>query len=264
MPRFSANISTLFTELPLPDRFEAAAGAGFKAVEIQFPYAFDRNLLAERAQSAGVEVVLINMPAGNFERGDRGIGCHPLRIDEFREGVRLSRDYARALGCRKLNCLAGIAPQGADEALLRRTFLENLKRATGELAGDGFELLIEPQNTRTFPGVFLRHTAQALSLMDEAGATNLSLQYDFFHMQVMEGDLARTLEANLARIGHIQFADVPARHEPGTGEINFSFLFDEIDRLGYKGWVGAEYNPSATTQASLAWARPFLGHREKS
>ena len=256
MPRFCANISTMFTELPLPDRFQAAAGAGFEAVEIQLPYDFDCALLAERARQAAVEVVLINMPCGNPREGDRGIACLPSRVDEFRRGIGVAREYARALGCRMLNCLGGIAPAGEDEALLRRTFIENLRQATRELPES--KVLIEPQNTRTFPNVFLRHTAQALSLIDEVQAPNLALQYDFFHMQVMEGDLAMTLERHLARIGHVQFADVPGRHEPGTGEINFAYLFDRIDRLGYRGWVGAEYTPAACTEEGLGWASAYL------
>jgi len=256
MPRFCANISTMFTEVALPERFQAAADAGFDAVEIQLPYDFESGWLAERARQAAVEVVLINMPSGNPRQGDRGIACLPSRADEFRRGIGVAREYARALGCRMLNCLGGIAPQGADNALLERTFVENLRQTTRELPE--FEVLIEPQNTRTFPNVFLRHTAQALAIIDELQAPNLALQYDFFHMQVMEGDLAMTLERHLARIGHVQFADVPDRHEPGTGEINFAYLFDRLDRLGYTGWVGAEYTPAGRTEAGLGWARGYL------
>jgi len=263
LPRFCANISVLFTEVALPERFEAAARAGFTAVEIQFPYAFEREMLAERARLAGVEVVLINMPVGRWEQGDRGIGCLPSRAAEFRDSLQAAREYARALGCRKLNCLAGIAPPGADANALRRAFVANLRYAASELAEDGVDVLIEPQNTRTFPGVFLRHTRQALAIMDEVDAPNLRLQYDLFHMQIMEGDLARTLETNLPRIGHVQFADVPDRHEPGTGEINFPYLFGWLDRLGYTGWVGAEYIPQSGTLAGLDWARAYLAQRAR-
>jgi hydroxypyruvate isomerase len=258
MPRFCANISLLFTELELPDRFAAAARAGFKAVEIQFPYDFAAALLAERARAAGVEVVLCNLPAGDIAKGERGIGCLPSRVSEFRDGVGRALTYARALGCRRLNCLAGMAPPRTMESNLRETFVSNLRYAAGELERDGIELLMEAANTRTFPGFFLKHTAQAIGIMDEVRAPNLRLQYDLFHMQIMEGDLAKTIEANLARIGHIQFADVPDRHEPGTGEVNFEFLFAWLDRLGYSGWVGAEYIPAAGTEAGLGWARRYL------
>jgi hydroxypyruvate isomerase len=258
MPRFSANISMLFKELEFPERFEAAAQAGFKAVEIQFPYAWDKHRLAQAAQRAGVEVVLINIPAGDPEKGDRGIACLPDRVAEFREGLARAIGYANALGCRQMNCLAGVAPPAIDGALLRETFLSNLRYAAGELARAGMTLLIEPINTRTIPGFYLNKSAQALALMDEAGAANLKLQYDLFHMRIMGDDLAGTIEANLERIGHMQVADVPERHEPGTGETDFPPLFDLIDRLGYKGWIGAEYVPKGKTADGLAWARKYL------
>lgn len=258
MPRFCANISMLFTEVELQERFDAAARAGFKAVEIQFPYDFDRALLAERAQRAGVEVVLFNMPMGDVSKGDRGIACLPSRVSEFRDSVSRALEYARALGCKKLNCMAGVAPPRAIDTNLRETFVSNLRFAAGEFAREGIDLMLEPLNTRSIPGAYLRNTGQAVAIMDEVRAPNLRLQYDLFHMQIMEGDLAKTIEANLARIGHMQISDVPDRHEPGTGEINFPFLFDWIDRIGYSGWIGAEYIPSANTEASLAWARPYL------
>jgi hydroxypyruvate isomerase len=258
MPRLSANISLLFTEHELPDRFAAAARAGFAAVEIQFPYDYPAALLRTRARDAGVQVVLCNLPAGDLSAGDRGIGCLPGRVDEFREGVARAITYARALDCPRLNCLAGVAGAGADAAALRETLIRNLRYAAAQLQGDGIELLAEPVNTRTFPGSFLRHTAQALALFDEVRASNLRLQYDVFHMQIMEGDIARTLEAHIRRIGHIQIADVPRRHEPGTGELNFEFLLGWIDRLGYEGWIGAEYVPAAGTEAGLDWARRYL------
>ena len=258
MPRFCANISLLFNEVALPERFEAAAQAGFRAVEIQFPYAYESELLAERARAAGVEVVLINMPAGDWEAGERGLGCLPGRAGEFREGVSAALAYAKALSCARINCLAGIEPEGVAAGLVSKTYLDNLRFAVGPLAAAGVELLIEPQNTRTFPGVHLRSTSQAIRLMDEVGTPNLTLQYDLFHMQIMEGDLARTLARLLSRIGHIQVADVPDRHEPGSGEIHYPFLFAEMDRLGYAGWVGAEYLPRTSTVAGLGWMKPYL------
>lgn len=261
MPRFSANISMLFTEVPLPERFERAARAGFKAVEIQFPYAFDKDMLAERARSAGVDVVLINLHAGDPKKGDRGIGCLPDRVSEFRDSIANSIAYARALGAPRMNCLAGCVTTPVDEAKLRETYVSNLRFAAGELARAGMELLIEPVNSRTFPGSFLKNSAQAIAVMDEVAVPNLKLQYDWFHMQVMEGDLAKTMEALLPRIGHMQFADVPDRHEPGTGEINFPYLFDWVDRMGYAGWLGAEYWPAADTQAGLGWGERWLRAR---
>ncbi len=258
MPRFSANISMLFKELEFPERFEAAARAGFKAVEIQFPYGWSKRQLGEIAPHAGVEVVLINLPAGDPEKGDRGLGCLPGRVGEFREGVAKAIEYSKALGCGQMNCLAGVAPPAIDEATLRETYVSNLRYAAGELARESMTLLVEPINTRTIPGFYLNKSAQALALMDEVGAANLKLQYDLFHMRIMGDDLARTLEVNLVRIGHMQVADVPGRHEPGTGEIDFPPLFDLIDRLGYEGWIGAEYVPTGKTEDSLAWAKKYL------
>ncbi len=258
MPRFCANISTLFAERPFPERFEAAARAGFKAVEMQFPYAFDRDLLAERARGAAVEVVLINLPAGDAGKGDRGIACIPGRESEFRDGVARALGYARALGCRQMNCLAGIAPPGVEEQALRETFVANVRYAAGELERAGMTLLVEPINTRTMPGFYVNRSGQALELIAESGAPNVRLQYDWFHMHIMEGRLAETIAARLERIGHMQIADVPGRHEPGTGEIDFPALFDLVDRLGYRGWIGAEYVPLKRTEDSLEWARRYL------
>jgi hydroxypyruvate isomerase len=258
MPRFSANISMLFKEVEFPERFEAAGRAGFKAVEIQFPYAWDKGRLAQIAQHAGVEVVLINMPAGDPEKGYRGVGCLPGRVAEFREGVVKAIEYSRALGCKQMNCLAGVTPPDFQVAKLHETYVWNLRYAAEELARHGMTLLVEPINTRTIPGFYLNNSAQALALMDEVGAANLKLQYDLFHMHVMGDNLAGTLAANLARIGHMQVADVPGRHEPGTGEIDFPPLFDLIDRLGYKGWIGAEYAPAGRTADGLAWVRKYL------
>jgi hydroxypyruvate isomerase len=258
MPRFSANISMLFKELEFPERFEAEARAGFKAVEIQFPYSWDKGRLGQIAQHAGVEVVLINIPAGDPEKGDRGLGCLPGRAAEFHEGVARAIEYAKAFGCKQMNCLAGITTPDVDGTKLRETYISNLRYAAGELARAEMTLLVEPINTQTIPGFYLNRSAQALAIMDEAGSANLKLQYDLFHMHIMGEDLARTLSANLARIGHMQIADVPGRHEPGTGEIDFPALFDLIDRLGYKGWIGAEYTPAGKTEDGLAWVRKYL------
>ncbi len=258
MPTLAANLSMLFTEQAFPDRFEAAAKAGFRHVEYQFPYDFDKDVVAARARDAGVGVVLHNIPSGNAAKGDRGIACLPERVEEFREGVGRAVAYALAAGCPKLNCLAGVVPEGAPPERYHRTFVDNLRFAARELGTAGLTLVIEPINTRTVPGFFLNGSAQAVAILDEVGADNAFIQYDLFHMQIMEGDLAMTMARLLPRIGHIQIADVPARHEPGTGELNFGFLLAEIDRLGYEGAVGCEYNPAKDTLSGLAWAAPYL------
>ena len=193
------------------------------------------------------------MPAGDWAAGDRGIACHPGRVDEFRAGVATAIGYARALGVPQLNCLAGVAPAGVDEGTLRHTFVGNLRHAAAALADAGLRLLIEPINRRDVPGFWLDHTALALSVLDEVGADNAFLQYDVYHAQRSEGELAATLAAQCSRIGHVQIADNPGRHEPGTGEINYSFLFAHLDRIGYRGWVGCEYRPTASTEAGLGW-----------
>lgn len=258
MPKFSANISMLFGEVELPERFEAAANAGFKAVEIQFPYPWNKDRLAGCARQAGVEVVLINMPAGDQGKGERGIACLPGRESEFRDGVVRAIEYAAALGCRQINCLAGVEPTAIGNSVLRGTFVSNLRHAAAESARHGITLLIEPINTHTVPGFHLRDSEQALRIIDAVGAENLRLQYDLFHMRMMGEDLAASIEAKLARIGHMQVADAPERHEPGTGDIDFPFLFDRIDRLGYRGWIGAEYVPAGRTEDGLAWVRKYL------
>lgn len=253
MPRFSANLSMLFGEVPLLERFERAARAGFEAVEIQFPYEAPAALLRERLDAHGLRMVLHNLPVGDDATGARGIACDPGRVGEFRAGVARAVDYARTLGVPQLNCLAGIAPAGVDDAALRATFVANVRHAAAELKRAGLRLLIEPINTRDVPGFWLDGTAKAIAVLDEAGADNAFLQYDLYHAQRQEGELAGTIERHLARIGHIQFADNPGRHEPGTGEIRFPFLWSLLDRLGYAGWVGAEYRPARTTEAGLGW-----------
>lgn len=255
MPRFAANLSMLFTELPMLQRFAAAASAGFDAVELQFPYEWPAEALREALQEAGLPLVLHNLPAGDWAAGERGIACLPGREAEFRAGVDRALAYAQALGAPRLNCLAGIAPAGADPALLRATMLGNLRHASARLAEAGLELLLEPINQRDVPGFWLHRSGQALELLDELGAANAKLQYDLYHAQRSEGELVGTLRRHLGRIGHIQIADNPGRHEPGSGEIAFDFIFDELDRLGYAGHVGCEYLPAAGTDAGLGWLR---------
>ena len=253
MPRFAANLTMLFNEVPFLDRFERAARAGFKAVEFLFPYAYDAQEIRQRLDDHGLELVLLNLPAGDWERGERGIACLPDRMSEFRAGVEQAIDYALRLGVPRLNCLAGKVPDGVHEAELRATLIDNLQHAATKLRRAGLDLLLEPINTFDIPGFFVNRTAQALSLLDEVDAGNAYLQYDIYHAQRMEGELAATIEKHLPRIGHIQLADNPGRHEPGTGEIDYAFLFRHIDRLGYAGWIGCEYKPAAGTEAGLDW-----------
>ena len=258
MPKLAANLSLLFTETAFLRRFGMAAKAGFHFVEYQFPYEFDKDEIAASAREADVKVVLHNTPSGDASRGDRGIACLPQRKEEFRAGVGRALEYALAAGCPRLNCLAGVAPPGISKDELRATLVENLRFAARELGKAGLALMIEPINTRSVPGFFLNNSAQAAAILDEVGAENAFIQYDLFHMQIMEGDLSKTIERLLPRIGHMQIADVPARHEPGTGELNFPFLLAEIDRLGYKGAIGCEYNPAGDTLRGLAWADRYL------
>ncbi len=255
MPKFAANLSLLFNELPFLDRFEAAAAAGFNAVEFMFPYEFEADDIAARLKANGLRLVLFNLPAGNWSAGERGLAIYPNLVGEFRDSVDRASKYASALGCAQLHCLAGIAPGGADIRAMRKTYVENLRYAAERLAGDGITLLIEAINARDVPGYFLDTTAKAADIVESVEAQNLRLQYDIYHMQIMEGDLAPTIDKYLPMIAHIQIADTPGRNEPGTGEINYPFLFDHLDRIGYKGWVGCEYRPLSSTFDSLAWFR---------
>lgn len=253
MPKFAANLAMLFNEIPFLDRFDAAAEAGFAGVEFRFPCAFPAAEIKSRVRANGLELVLHNLPAGNWEAGERGIACMPDRVDEFRAGVARALEYASALGVWQLNCLVGKVPQGVDEATARRTLVSNLRHAASELKKSRVKLLVEPINTFDIPGFYLNRTDQGLQLMDEVDSDNIWLRYDIYHMQRMEGELARTIEANLARIAHIQLADNPGRNEPGTGEINYSYLLARLDQIRYQGWIGCEYKPATFTAARLGW-----------
>jgi hydroxypyruvate isomerase len=253
MPRFAANLTMLFTELPFFDRFEAAAKAGFSGVEYLFPYDFQADELAARLKTHGLVQVLHNLPAGDWAKGERGIAILPDRTDEFRTGVDRAIAYATALNCKQVNCLAGIAPAGVDRAKLEATFVANLAWAASRLKAAGIKLLIEAINPIDIPGFYLNTTRQSLDLIAQTGSDNVFVQYDIYHMQITEGDLARTIERNLGMIPHIQLADNPGRHEPGTGEINYPFLFAHLDRIGYAGWVGCEYKPRDGTAKGLGW-----------
>ena len=258
MPQFNANLTMLFNEVDFLDRFRAARDAGFKGVEYLFPYAHRKEDLVERLQANGLSQVLHNLPAGDWAKGERGIACLPDRVAEFQDGVGQAIEYALALQCPQLNCLAGIAPDGLDPERARETLIGNLRFAAAQLKAAGIRLLVEPCNTRDIPGFFLNRSRQALEIIDAVGSDNLFLQYDIYHMQVMEGDLAETIRRNLDRIGHMQLADNPGRHEPGSGEINYPFLFDFIDRIGYAGWIGCEYKPAKSTVEGLGWIRRYL------
>jgi len=258
MPQLAANVSMLFVEVPFLDRFAAAARAGFRAVEYQYPYEWKAGDVAAAAREAGVEVVLHNMPSGDPQRGERGTACLTGREARFREDLDIAIDYARAAQCPNLHLMAGVVPAGADRAALHATYVANLKHAARRLQGAGMRLFIEPLSERTVANCFLRSSAQAAQILEEVAADNALLQYDVFHMQLMEGNLATTLERLLPRIGHIQIADAPSRQEPGTGEINFDFLLRHLDAIGYSGWVGCEYNPRGDTLEGLKWAKPYL------
>ena len=255
MPQFAANLTMLFNEVPFLERFEKANKAGFKAVEFLFPYPFSASEIKQKLDQYQLKLVLHNLPAGDWDAGERGIACLPDRQAEFRDGVSKAIEYAKALGVNQVNCLAGKAPAGADLKILHSTFVENLRYAAQELKKANIRLLIEPINTFDIPGFFLNTTKQATHILEEVASDNLFVQYDIYHAQRMEGELANTIEKNLAKIGHIQLADNPGRNEPGTGEINHAYLFKFLDRIGYQGWIGCEYKPATTTEAGLDWIK---------
>jgi hydroxypyruvate isomerase len=258
MPKLSANVSTLFKERPFLERFAAAARAGFRAVEYQYPYEFPESEIAGSARAAGLPVILHNMPRGDPARGEHGTACLPGREARFREDLETAIGYARAVQCPRLHCMAGVVPAGLDLREAHTTYVANLKYAAARLAKEKMQVMIEPLSAGTVAGCFLTGSAQAAMIIDEVGADNVRVQYDLFHMQAMEGNLAATLERLLPKIGHIQLADLPGRHEPGSGEINFPFILGHIDRLGYSGWIGCEYNPAGDTVEGLKWAKPYL------
>jgi hydroxypyruvate isomerase len=257
MPKFAANLTMLFNEVPFMERFDKSAAANFKAVEFLFPYPFPAADIKAKLDQNKLTLVLHNLPAGNWEAGERGIACLPDRIEEFRKGVANAVEYATALGVKQVNCLAGKMPEGVDHKVLRTTFIDNLKYAAAELKKANIKLLIEPINTFDIPGFFLSGTQQAIDIITEVGSDNLFLQYDIYHAQRMEGELANSIQNHLSKIAHIQLADNPGRNEPGTGEINYAYIFAMLDRIGYTGWIGCEYKPAATTEAGLGWYKPF-------
>ena len=259
MPKLAANLTMTFGEMPFLDRFKAAADAGFGAVEYLFPYDHDAQLLKSRLRDHRLEQVLHNLPAGDWGAGERGIACLPDRVDEFKAGVDKAIAYAITLECPRVNCLAGLVPPDTDSNVVRDTFVRNLEYAAPRLKAAGIKLLIEPINTRDMPRFFLTGTQQAVEVIETVGSDNLFVQFDIYHMRMMEEPLAETIERQLPRIAHMQLADVPGRHEPGTGQIDFDSLFGVIDRAGYSGWIGCEYIPKTNTVEGLHWAARYLG-----
>ena len=258
MVKLAANLSMMFNEVVFQDRFGAASKAGFKGVEYMYPYEYPKEELVELLERNSLIQVLHNLPAGNWEKGERGIACLPDRVGEFQDGVGLAAEYAAALSCPQVNCLAGIKPRNVSDDEARETLIANLKYAASELNQAGVKLIIESINTIDIPGFFVSRTKQAKGILEDVGSDNLSLQHDLYHMQIMEGDLARTIEANLDLISHMQLADNPGRHEPGSGEINYPFLLSFIDGIGYEGWIGCEYVPAGITEDGLGWVKPYL------
>lgn len=253
MPRFSASLSFLWTDRPFLARFDAAARAGFRAVEYMFPYAEDIAAIAGELRRLKLRQVLFNLPAGDWAAGDRGIAVDPARRAEFREGVRLAVDIARHLECPRVNCLVGRQLEDVPIEEQWACLVDNIKHAAACFERAGLVLLIEPVNTFDIPGFFLRTSSEAFHLQDAVGAANLRVQFDVYHAQRMEGNLTHTLTRNIGRIGHIQVADAPDRGQPGTGEINFANLFRALDRTDYGGEVGLEYRPTGPTDESFDW-----------
>lgn len=265
MPRFAANLSMLYNDVDFLDRFAAAARDGFRAVEYLFPYAYPASDLAARLQAHGLQQVLFNAPPGDWEAGERGLACVPGREAEFRRGFAQAIAYAQALQCPRIHVMAGLVPQDADAATLRATYIANVRHAAAQAAPHGIQILLEPINGRDMPGFFLSRQDQAHALTAEIGAANVKVQMDLYHCQIVEGDLAMKIRQYLptGKVGHLQIAGVPERHEPDVGEVNYPYLFQLLDQLGYDGWIGCEYRPARgtaprATSDGLGWLKPWL------
>lgn len=254
MPRFAANISTMFTEVPFAERIEAAAAAGFKAVECQFPYEVEAAELEARLDRAGLDLVLLNTPPGDFAKGERGLAGLPGREAEFRDGLDRALEYASRLGCPQIHVMAGVRPEGTSREACLGVYKANVRVAADTCRRAGKLAVIEPINSRDIPGYLLNTPAEGAAIIGEVGADGLMLQFDFYHAQIMAGDLAKSFERHLPLIAHLQIAGVPERHEPDSGEINYPYLFELIDRLGFEGWIGCEYFPAGRTEDGLGWA----------
>ncbi len=259
--QIAANLTMMFNEHEFMDRFATAAKCGFKGVEYLFPYEYPADAIAEQLEVNGLQQVLFDFPAGDWANGDRGIAVQPDRVGEFQDGVGVAIDYAKTLGCERLTCLAGIPEDGADPEVSQRTMIDNLRFAADAAAGVGAIVLVEPLNTRDVAGTFVSNSAHGAQLVRDAVRDNVRLQFDVYHTQIMEGDLAPKFSQLLSLIGHVQIADNPGRHEPGTGEINYPFVLNHIDDSGYAGWIGAEYMPAGETVSGLEWAREYLNPR---
>ncbi|GAA5104474.1 hydroxypyruvate isomerase [Orbus sasakiae] len=258
MLKLCANLTMLFNEYDFMARFEQAAKAGFKGVEFLFPYAFDKHQLAEQLKKNHLQQVLFNLPAGDWNNGERGIAILPDRVDEFKDGVAQAIEYAQALNCKQINVLSGLRPSHLDYQEAQSTFIHNAKYAAEQLGKAGITLLIEAINSYDMPGFFVTNTKQTIQLIKQISRPNVAFQYDIYHMQRMEGELSSTIKNNLQYIKHIQIADNPGRHEPGTGEINYAFIFNFLEKIAYSGWIGCEYKPATITQDNLQWANAYL------
>ena len=256
--KIAANLTMMFNEHEFMDRFAAAAKCGFKGVEYLFPYDYPADAIGEQLEKNGLQQVLFDFPAGDWENGDRGIAVQPNRVGEFQDGVALAIEYAKTLGCERLTCLAGTPDDGTDPEVSQRTMIDNLRFAADAASGIGAIVLVEPLNTRDVPGTFVSSSAHGATLVRDSVRDNVRLQFDVYHTQIMEGDLAPKFAQLLSLIGHVQIADNPGRHEPGTGEINYPFVLDFIENSGYGGWIGAEYMPAGETVSGLEWAREYL------
>ena len=254
----AANLTMMFNEHDFMDRFAAAARCGFKGVEYLFPYDYPAEAIREQLEANGLKQVLFDFPAGDWAAGDRGIAVQPDRVGEFQDGVGLAVEYAATLGCERLTCLAGIPDDGTDSEVAEQTMIRNLQFAADTAARIGATVLVEPLNTRDVPGTYVSKSAHGAQLVQAANRKNVRLQFDVYHTQIMEGDIATKFSELLPMIGHVQIADNPGRHEPGSGEINYPFVLDHIANSGYDGWIGAEYMPAGDTESGLGWVKPHL------
>ena len=257
MPRFAANLSMMFNEVPFLDRFALAAKAGFKGVEFLFPYEHPAAEIAARLKDNGLQQVLFNAPAGDFGKGERGMAAIPGKQAAFRESIKIALEYATTLACPRLHIMAGLKPEGVAHDTLTAVYGANLAYAAEECAKAGVKPIIEPINHRDIPGFFLNTTDQAAAIIAAVGPEKLGMQFDLYHCQITEGDVVKRVEKHLPLIAHMQVADTPGRHEPGTGEVNWPFVFKTIDALGFRGWIGCEYRPAGETLAGLSWFAPY-------
>ncbi|MFO1196297.1 MAG: 2-oxo-tetronate isomerase [Burkholderiaceae bacterium] len=261
MPQFAANLSMMYNEVPFMERFAACAADGFDAVEFLFPYAQPAQAIRDELDRHALRQVLFNAPPGDFDAGERGIASLPGREAEFREGIDLAIEYAKALRCPRVHVMAGLLARESERTAQREVYVSNIAWAAARMAGHGLTLLMEPINTRDIPGYLLNTQADAHAIRERIAAPNVKVQMDLYHCQVVEGDLATRIRRHVADVGHVQIAGVPHRHEPDLGEVNFPFLFELLDELGYAGWIGCEYRPRAGTSAGLGWIRPWVARR---